>query len=259
MYPTAHCLLAQLARHTQEQGQRAGGPQGGGEAPEQWVVETLGPLHPPQMWEGFRPDAGGAAPAGVSALEADPVSRTCRGAGLPALPPSLPSLIPSTPGAGAASSPRNTPRPQPCPQAREQRSPLPTFVHRTGSRALQPPRALDTPGTATQCPVSTWSWVCAVGGSVLGCLEPHQPLQTQPLVLPGPQPSAKLLSPPLVHGLSTVAHPSWRTASSGASVAPEGRILTGDLGRGAGSTLTPALPPPVQRSPHPDPWNPALM
>lgn len=107
------------------------------------------------------------------------------------------------------------------------------------------------------CPLGVG--VCAVGGSVLGCLEPHQPLQTQPLVLPGPQPSAKLLSPPLVHGLSTVAHPSWRTASSGASVAPEGRILTGDLGRGAGSTLTPALPPPVQRSPHPDPWNPALM
>lgn len=181
MYPTAHCLLAQLARHTQEQGQRAGGPQGGGEAPEQWVVETLGPLHPPQMWEGFRPDAGGAAPAGVSALEADPVSRTCRGAGLPALPPSLPSLIPSTPGAGAASSPRNTPRPQPCPQAREQRSPLPTFVHRTGSRALQPPRALDTPGTATQCPVSTWSWgVCCWGLGVGVFGAPPAPADTAP-------------------------------------------------------------------------------
>lgn len=72
LHPTAHCLLAQLARHTQEQGQWAGGPPGGGEAPEQWVVETLGPLHPPQMWEGFRPDAGGAEPAGVSALEAAP-------------------------------------------------------------------------------------------------------------------------------------------------------------------------------------------
>lgn len=80
------------------------GPRGGGEAPEQWVFETLGPLHPPQMWEDFHPDADAAGPAWVSALAAAP---------------RLPDLSSITycinPLRGAASSSRNTLCPQLCP------------------------------------------------------------------------------------------------------------------------------------------------
>ena len=88
------------------------GPQGGGEAPEQWVVETLGPLHPPQMWEDFRPDAGGSwglCPGSQAPSPRPAVALVSQ----PRLP--LFHHLFHQPWRGAASSPRNTPCPQPCP------------------------------------------------------------------------------------------------------------------------------------------------
>ena len=245
--PTAHCLLAQLARHTQEQGQWAGGPQGHREGERLLNSGLLRPWAPCTLPRCGRTSALMLVVAGVSALAARPH--------LPAPPPSLPSTL----AGGCLLTQKHTPPPT---VSLGKRTKV-TTAHIYMSHRIPCPPASQSPGhprdsDSASC-VHLELGCVLLGGLVLGCLEPHQPLQTQPLVLPGPQPSAKLLSPPLVRGLSTVAHPSWRTVSSGASVAPEGRILTGDVGRGAGSTLTPALPPPLQRSPHPDPWNPALM
>ena len=142
------------------------GPQGGGEAPEQWVVETLGPLHPPQMWEDFRPDAGGSW-------------GLCPGSQAPS--PSAASLSSINPGGGLPPHPETHPAPNRvlrqenkghhCPHLYVAQDPVPS--------SLPEPWTPQGQRLSILCPLGVG--VCAVGGLGVGVFgAPPAPADTAP-------------------------------------------------------------------------------
>ena len=246
------CLLAQLARHTQERGQWAGGPKGHREGERLLNSGFLRPWAPCTL-----PRCGRISALMLMLLDQlgslpwqlRPVSRI-----------SLPSLIASTPRGGLPSYLETHPAPNcvlrqenkghHCPHLYVAQNPVPS--------SLPEPWTPQGQRLSVLCPLGVG--VFAVGGLGVGVFGVPPPSADTTPGFPWTIPLSKAPQPSLgPWTVNCVPTPPWRTTSSGASEAPEGGILTGDLGRGAGSTLTPASPPPLQKSLHPDPWHPALM